>query len=152
MRPINAFAAVELCLFASVWIAFGVFAFFQIHAWGIEYDRKIAVIARGETTPETLNVLEVRQPTRSQEDSRWLIVLGNGEKTVAWRHVDAPNDIRVGSEAIAYRFGDEYLIPQFDRGGHHWGKWVFLAVGLIPVPIAGGVVLFRILRGRTTHV
>ncbi len=151
IRPIQALIGLELGLFVVGWIAFGLIAFMQIRDWGTEYDRKVAAVTRGDVQPETLHVLGIREKSSESEDiARWVVVLGDkeNENIVASRRLRNPNTIDVGSEVIAYRFGNSYLIPRFDRGGHNWGKWAFLAVGLLPIPIVCGIVLFRVLRRR----
>ena len=135
-------------LFAVAWMAFGIFAFFLIRAWGIQYDRRMAMIERGEIKPEMLHVMSISK----DEDRGWSIALGNGDKPIEWRSDNKIDDISVGGKVAAYRFGDKYLIPQFDRGGFNWGKWVFLGVGLLPIPVIGGVVLFKRLRARKRYL
>lgn len=144
--PLRAMSVLGPIFFALIWTAFGLFAFFQIHAWGVEYDRKMAMIERGEVKPETLHVTGVSE---DKEHGGWHIAIGKNGKAVAWRSDNKIEDIRVGSAVTAYRFGDSYLIPRFDRGGHSTGKWIFLAFGLLPWPVIGGVLLFKILRRRS---
>lgn len=144
-HALNSMAVAGPAFFALLWMAFGIFAFFQIHAWGVEYDRKMTMIERGEVKPDALNVTSV---SADKDHGSWYVAIGKGKKAVAWRSVDKVDDVVVGGPVTAYRFGDDYLIPRFDRGGHHWGKWVFLAVGLLPVPVIGGVLLFKTFRGR----
>lgn len=100
---------------------------------------------RGEVRPETLHVLRVDRPAKGS-DGDWQIVLGEGDKIVDSRQVHSPDGVHVGGEVVAYRFGERYLIPQFDRGGHHWGKWIFLAFGLLPLPVIAAVWYFKRLR------
>jgi hypothetical protein len=59
------------------------------------------------------------------------------------------DDLHVGSPVTAYRFGtptapaiypDGYLIPRFDHGPNKWGPFV---IGLLPIPVAGGILLFK---------
>ncbi len=47
----------------------------------------------------------------------------------------------------AYRFGDKYLIPQFDRPTP-WEKWLLVPFGLLPLAAIGGVTLVRAMRAR----
>jgi hypothetical protein len=148
LRPVTALAVVEVGLFAAVWMGFGVFAFVMVHRWGVEFDRKMEMIGRGEVKPETLRVVGISQ---DKEHGGWNVSLGKGGKAVAWRSDNKVEDLRVGSETDAYRFGDGYLVPRFDRGGHHWGKWVFLGFGLLPLPVAGGALLFKTLRRARQH-
>ncbi len=48
----GALAAMELGFFVLVWIGFGVFAFCQIYAWGVEYDRKVAAVGAAKSAPK----------------------------------------------------------------------------------------------------
>jgi hypothetical protein len=145
VRPIKVLAVMGPIFFALAWMAIGFYAFFQIHAWGVKYDRKMAMIERGEVKPDTLCVTNVSE---DKDHDGWFVAIGKGGKAVAWRSVNKVDDIQVGGTVAAYRFDDAYLIPQFDRGGFRWGKWVFLAVGLLPIPVIGGILLFKTLRGR----
>jgi hypothetical protein len=138
-------AIVGPIIFALIWMGFGIFAFFLIHSWGVEYDHKLETIKRGEVKPITLYVTDLSENKKSRN---WNVAIGVGGKAVAWR---SPNDVaglQLGSPVTAYRFGDNYLIPQFDRGGHHWGEWIFLAFGMLPLPIIGVIILVSLLRGR----
>lgn len=143
LRPLQVLSLLGPLSFAFFWMAFGIFAFFLIRAWGIEYDRKVALIQRGAVPPETLYVTRVFQ----NDDGRWQVSLGKAEREVAWRSTDDSAELPVGSAVTAYRFDQDYLIPCLDRGGHSWGKWVFLGFGLLPVPVFAGILLVRRLRG-----
>ncbi len=139
-RFIKAIAVVQMCLFAAVWMGFCIFAFCMVHGWGVEYDRKMEMIRRGEVKPDTLYVVEISQ-NKNGGNQNVSLSLEKGGKAVAWRSDDKFNDVRVGDTVEAYRFDDVYLIPQFDRGGFHWGEWIFLAFGMLPLPVAAGALL-----------
>ena len=145
LRPMKAMAVVGPIMFALMWMGFGLFAFFQIQAWGVAFDRKMAMIERGEVKPDTLSVTGLSE---DKKHGGWNIAMGKEAKAVAWRTTNDVEEIRVGSTVAAYRFDDAYLIPRFDRGGHEWGKWVFLAIGFLPLPVIGLVLLVKVLRGR----
>jgi hypothetical protein len=140
-RTMKIMPLVGLILFALIWMSFGFFLFFLIHTWDIEYNRKLAMIARGEVNPVTLNVLGVSE---DKNNGGWNVSLGSDGKAVAWRTVGKKKELQVGDGIIAYRFDDNYLIPQVD-GGFGWGKWVFFTVGLMPIVIIGSVMLFKVL-------
>jgi hypothetical protein len=142
---LKAWGVVVPIICALVWMAFGLSLFVQIRAWGVAYDRKMGMIERGEVRPETLCVMELSK----DKEHGWHIAMGKNGKAVAWRTDSKIEGIQVGSTVAAYRFGDTYLIPRFDRGGFHWAKWVFLVVALLPLPIVGGVLLFQIFRRRS---
>jgi hypothetical protein len=138
-------AIVGPIVFALIWMGFGLFAFFLIGSWGVEYDRKMEMINRGEVKPMALYITDL---SKNKNSGNWNVAIGSGGRPVAWRTTNEIEGVRVGSTVNAYRFGDDYLIPQFDRGGHHWGKWIFLGFGLLPVPIFGIVLFVRLLRRR----
>jgi hypothetical protein len=129
------------------WAGFGIFAFFRINAWGNEYDRKMALINSGQVAPETLRVDSI---SRERESGRWNIRLRGGSlRDPEFRTINDRAGLAVGSNVAAYRFDDSYLFPQFDTGGHHWGKWVFLAFGVVPpLLVGGGIAVVSRLRRR----
>jgi hypothetical protein len=143
VRSVKVVAIVQMCLFAVAWMGFGVFAFCMVHRWGIEYDRKMEMVRHGQVKSEPLRVMGI---SPDKDRGGWNVSLGKDGTAVAWRSDNKVDDLRVGGDTAAYRFGDEYLIPRFDRGGHHWGKWIFLAFGMLPLPVAGGALLLRKLR------
>ena len=145
LRLMKLMVVAGLTSFTLMWLGFGLFAFFMIHNWGIEYDRKIEMIKRREVKPITLNITGLSEKKRN---GGWDVVIGKGGKPVAWRSGNNVTGVHVGDAVTAYQFGDKYLIPRFDRGGHHWGKWGFLGFGFLPLTILGGVLLFRWLRRR----
>jgi hypothetical protein len=140
-RTMKIMPRVGLILFALIWMSFGLFLFFLIHTWDIEYNRKMAMIDRGEVNPVTLIVLGVSE---DKNNGGWKVSLGPGGKAVAWRTISKKEQLHTGDSVIAYRFDDNYLIPQVD-GGFGWGKWAFFTVGLMPIVIIGSVMLFRVL-------
>lgn len=75
-------AVIGLGFFALKWMAFGVFAFCLIHKWGVEYDRKMAMIEHGEVKPGSLYVMGV---TKDQDSGGWRVSFGKSGKAVAWR-------------------------------------------------------------------
>jgi hypothetical protein len=140
----------EIGLFLLCWLALCIVAFFMINAWGVEHDRRMAAIESGEIRPDTLRVSRFHQ----MKANDYLAVFVNeaGEEIATRKVTDPPampvlptrrGDLRVGDDVVAYRFGEEYLIPNLDGGGHYWGKWVFLALGLLPIPVIGGIAFSR---------
>ncbi len=128
------FSQMPLAIFALVWNTVGLLTILLISRSEAEYDRRVAAVAQGDVVPEVLRVLEVQGGPHGEDDPTWLIVLGSGGQPKTWReHHNATNEIRVGSELNAYRFGDEYLIPTLDTRGFRWVKWVFLATACNPV-------------------
>jgi hypothetical protein len=151
MRPVRERSLLGQVFSILVWMGFGIFGFVLIGAWGAEYNRKMAMIERGEVKPQTLYVVEVLDQSRFQHDKgKWKVSLGENQKerkTDRWdNNVD---DLHIGSTVTAYQFGDSYLIPRFDRDGSNRIRWTFLAIGFLPLLIIGGKLLFKALRRRS---
>jgi hypothetical protein len=142
IRWMKAAAVVEMSLLGLAWMAFGIVAFFVIDHWGVEYDRKIAAIHDGRVKPEMLKISNI---AKGDNSGRWNISLHKDGKDVIWRSDSRVDDLKVGGEMAAYRFGSEYLIPRFDHGGY-WGKWIFLGFGMLPLPVAAVALLVGKLR------
>ena len=130
VRVIKPMAVVGPILPALTWLAFCLIVFFQFHAWGVEYDRKMAMIERGEVKPETLYVVKlVYHEGGPRHASVWWVTLGeNRQDGTLYREAGSVDDLHVGSPVTAYRCGsdkahdDGYLIPRFSPGHHHWGS------------------------------
>jgi hypothetical protein len=115
-----------LAIFFVLWGGFGLFFFFLGHHWGVEYDKKIEKISRGEE-PEIFEVLKILNDDEDtyvrfrREGTDEIVTVAGSARTIS-----------VGSKVQAYRISNEWFIPEIHRGGHHWGKWIFLAFGLLP--------------------
>jgi hypothetical protein len=140
-------AVIEFGVFAVVCACFGIHAFVTIQGWGVQYDKKLAAIQRGEVKPEMLRLLRIEDAGRHGTSA--ILSEEDGGKPVAHRKVRDVSAIWVGQRFKGYRFGDRFLIPHFDTGGHHWGKWFFLSIGLLPGAIIAVIALLR-WRGRTS--
>jgi len=141
----KAVSLIGLIVFALVWLTFGCVAFVQIHQWDIQYDQKMKMIECGEVKPDNLDVQGLFDDAKA--GVRRVTLAKNG-KAVAWRSINKAEGLRVGESVPAYAFGEDYIIPRFDRGGFHWGKWVFLGFGLFPLVVIGCVALVKVLLGR----
>jgi hypothetical protein len=130
---------IETVIFACLWAGFGIVAFIQISAWGRAYDQKQAAIAKGAVQEETLYVAVVNHSQRNT--GGWDLGIRkksvDASKIVEYRHVNARDKLAVGTPIAAFKFPDGYLIPRFDQGGFNWGRWAFLAFGLVPPMIVG---------------
>jgi hypothetical protein len=134
------FAAIEIGLFVLLWVGFGVGAFFHIRSWEAEHDRRMAAIRAGEVEPVTLYVLAAY---RDEGRGTWLVKLGTGESgVVACRQAASIEGLAVGTPMEAYRYPDGYFIPRF-YNDVRWGKYAFLAFGLLPLPVLGLVLAVR---------
>lgn len=116
-----------LAIFFVLWGGFGLFFFFLGHHWGVEYDQKIEKISRGEVQPE---MFEVREISSDGEDTYVRFRREHTDAIVT--ETGSARTITVGDKVKAYHFGNEWFIPEIHCGGHHWGKWIFLAFGLLP--------------------
>jgi hypothetical protein len=147
--PLRSLGLLPVILFGMMWASFGIVAFIQISAWGRAYDHKMSRIATGTVPKTTLFVASIRP--NGDDQPGWIVWLSSDRtqraRIVAARQVASADDLSVGQELSAYQFRDEYLIPTLDRGGHSWGRWLFLAFGLVPpmtvAGVAGGVWLWR---------
>ncbi len=138
-------AAVEIGLFGLLWMSFGVGVFLFICSAEAEHDRRMAMIRAGEVEPLTLRVLAVH---RDESRGDWLVELGTVEQgVVARRETTSIEDLAVGTPVEAYPYPDEYFIPRFYNDAR-WGKYVFLALGLLPLPVILFVVLKRASRAE----
>jgi hypothetical protein len=145
LRPSIASMVVGTIFALGIPMAIGIVAFCVCQQSEAEYNRKTEMIARGEVKPEMLRVLEV-----IKGDGNWYVSLGKNEKAVAWRWDKNVDDLPVGAETAAYRFGYAYRIPRFDRG-NVGPKWYWLAFRLVCAFLAGGVALLKALRWRARY-
>ena len=122
---------IPLLIFTILWGGFGLFAFVQIHIWGVAYDAKIEKIASGQAIPESFEVLKIQS-----DGDDTAITFRRAERPETVIETGDAHTIKVGDSVKAYRFDNDWFIPEIHRGGHHWGKWIFLAFGLIPPLIA----------------
>lgn len=132
-------------LAAVMWLAAFIALFCLIHYWDVEFHRKMEMIERGEVKPETLQITRVVK----NDGGGWNVGLtAKGKKDTAWRTDVALDNPHVGDTMPGYRFDDKYLIPQLGDG-NFWGKWIFLAVGMLPLVVIGIVLLVMALRKST---
>jgi len=135
-----------LGLHGLAWMAGWTYFFFVSWAGEIEYDRKMAMIERGEVTPHTFYVDAICADRSFKSAQGWQVYLRTDrEDLVLGRRDDNVDDLHVGCRVTAYRFDDVgspdgYLIPRFDHGPNKWVAFVF---GLLPILVAGGVFLYR---------
>ena len=129
-KGLTALGRMEVVLFLIAWAALGIVAFVQITAWGGEFDRKQALIASGKVPEQTLFIASIEPSTRNVRG--WEIGLSTADldrsTIVTQRHLNSRQDLALSQRVAAYKFGDGWLIPQFDRGGHNWGRWISLAL------------------------
>jgi hypothetical protein len=125
------FVILSAAPFILACIAFGVFSFRQIDAWGRAYDEKVAAIRSGRVAPEALTF--ARKFAGEGESLDYYVVFRSE------RAADIPVKVkrdfyeRAGAQTTAkgYYFpNDGYLVPELQTGGHHPGKWIFLGFGL----------------------
>jgi hypothetical protein len=141
-----------LIVFGCVWAGFGIFAFVQISAWGRIYEHNVALVASGKVPAETLYIASMNKGTGNQDDGRYIglsTTYPPVEKITEYEHVISIKDLEIGMPMDAYRIDGRYFIPKIHTGGHEWGKWLFLAFGLVP-PLLGTafLVIRRKLRQR----
>ena len=122
---------VPLLILTVLWGGFGLFAFVQIHLWGVANDAKIEKIASGKAIPELFEVLKI-----NSDGDDTAVTFRRAERPETVIETGDAHTIHVGDAVKAYRFDNDWFIPEIHRGGHHWGKWIFLAFGLIPPLIA----------------
>jgi hypothetical protein len=133
-----------LGLLGLAWMAGWTYLFFVSWAGEIEYDRKMAMIERGEVKPHAFYVDAIYHELRPHRG--WQVYLRTDQKDLMVGRWDANVDnLHVGSRVMAYRFDDVdspdgYLIPRFDHGPN---KGVAVVIGLLPIVVAGGIFLYK---------
>jgi hypothetical protein len=142
LRPSKTAIIVQMIFTAAMPMAFGIVVFCIIQSWDVEFQRKLEMIRRGEVKPETLSVIKIN---RDKGNTTGSIAFGKDKKIMVWRSEIRLEGMQIGDETTAYPFGDEYLIPRFDRG-NFWIKWTFLAGGLLMAFVSCGSMVLRILR------
>jgi hypothetical protein len=145
LRPSKTAIIVQMILMAATPMALGIVAFCIIHGWDVEFQRKLEMIRRGEVKPETLSIIKIN---REKGNPMGAIAFGKDKKIMVWRVKMPLEGAQIGDETTAYPFDEEYLIPRFDRG-NFWGKWIFLAGGLLMAFLGcGGMLLHILWRSR----
>lgn len=135
-HPFAVFARVELTLFAVIWVAFGVGFFIVVDRAARKYDMLLEKIDRGELTPVPLRIEAIYE-----KKGGWLIKLRPSDSSrLITRSAEDLGELSEGASVQGYPFEGRYLILRFDHGGAHRAKWVFLALGLMPVVV---FVLYR---------
>lgn len=123
-----------VCLVAGVpFLLFGIVAFFQISAWGKQWEERKAKVERGEVPREKAEVVEKYKKEREAV----LVLRVEGDEKIFYREPEEAiwRGVRKGDRLSVYRFGKKFFVPKTDVGGHEWGRWAFLAFGSLPLLI-----------------
>jgi hypothetical protein len=139
---LNALGIVEAILFGLAWVAWGVYTFCQVYAGEMENHRRIDLIRNGEVVPIPLYIVRLEKQNGDPKDGPSIGFGRAKDKVLFWRRVSRLDGLTVGEPVTAYRFGDDYYLPQFDWFPA-WGKFVFLRVGLFPVYVAIGILWYK---------
>lgn len=133
-----------LILFGCLWAAFGIVSFVVIGQWERAYNRKTAMIRDGTVQPQTLYVTRIEH---DRDEGNWGIGLNrrpgpSRSDEAYWATVTKLDGLTLGTPVPAYLIDGKWFVPRFS-GGFSWGKWVFLAFGLVP-PVLGATVALAI--------
>jgi hypothetical protein len=134
-------------LSALAWMAVGICFSVIIHHCDAEYDRKAAMIERGEATPLTVHVTAKWHEHRASSWS-WHVILQTDRKGEIIREDNNVDDLHEGSSLPAYRLGvyesgDGYVVPRFDRHSPPLLVKGCLVAGLLPISVIGVSLLLK---------
>ena len=155
VAALNKLGLVQLGLFLTAWT--GICLYFSVATFvgGVKYDRKMAIIERGEAKPYTIHVVGLRRiyPGKHEAGYNWEVRLREDGKdeTLLRKAVDV-DGLHIGSPVKAYCFDDGYtapgapcdgyMIPRFDRFSW-WSECFILAFALLPASVAIGIFLYK---------
>tara|TARA_Y100000022_G_C13029613_1_gene274906 strand:- start:88 stop:525 length:438 start_codon:yes stop_codon:yes gene_type:complete len=131
---------------------FAIIAFFQLTAWGNEWNEKKELVDSGKIQPIEAEIIKKEKRTSIERVSNskrvktsYIVVLQIQEKEKIQRSIGLETWKALKENQIleAYPIEDEYFIPSTDIGGHMKYRWIALGLGLSPLTMGGAIYTLR---------